>query len=73
MPNNSLFGPASPLSPTIRVLSKRGERTLFRCAPFQDVAIPPASAQAVAVFLEICMSIRCIRTLEGYLLALACV
>ena len=24
------------------------------------------------MFLEICMSIRCIRTLEGYLLALAC-
>jgi hypothetical protein len=72
MPNNFLFAPASPIVPTIRVPSKRGERTLFRCAPFQDVATPPASAPAVAVFLEICMSIRCIHILGGHLLALAC-
>jgi hypothetical protein len=61
------------LSATIPVLSKRGARTLFRDAPFQAVVIRPASVPAVAVFLEICMCIRCIRTLGGYLSALACV
>jgi hypothetical protein len=60
------------MSATIRVPSKRGARTLFRGAPFQAVAIPPASVLAVALFLEICMCIRCIRTLASYLLALAC-
>jgi hypothetical protein len=60
------------LPATIRVPSKHGARTLFRGAPFQAVAIPPAFVPAVAVFLEICMSIRCIRSLAGYPFALAC-
>lgn len=60
------------LSATIPVLSKRGARTLFPGAPFQAVSIPPASVPAVGVFLEICTSIRCIRMLGNYLLALAC-
>jgi len=51
MPNKSSCQPRQ-LPATIGVPSKRGARTLFRGAPFQAVAIPPAFVPAVAVFRE---------------------
>ena len=47
------------------------ENSLSRCS-FSSRRDSTASVPAVAVFLEICMSMRCTRTLGGYLLALAC-